>query len=85
MGARPKARDYEVAVQKVLAEAIPLYRSYLSEDTPYPGPMEEIRWAKKSWRDACEECETWMASNDKIVKLVGVRSYCLPCLSAYVP
>ena len=70
-GAKPKAGDYEVAVQKVLSEAIPRYRGYLSTITPYPGPMEEMRWAKKSWKDACDECETWMALNDEITKLVS--------------
>jgi hypothetical protein len=69
-GAKPKAGDYEVAVQKVLGEAIPLYRGYLSVVTPYPGPMEEMRWAKRSWKDGCEECETRMAPNDEIIKLV---------------
>jgi hypothetical protein len=69
-GAKPKAGDYEVAVQKVLGEAIPLYCGYLSVVTPYPGPMEEMRWAKRSWKDGCEECETRMAPNDKIIKLV---------------
>ena len=53
MGAKPKAGDYEVAVQKVLGEAIPLYCGYLSTVTLYPGPMKEMRWAKK-------ELERWL-------------------------
>jgi Domain of unknown function (DUF6532) len=70
-GVRPKARDYEAAVQQVLAEAIPLFRGYLCSVTPYPGPMDETRWAKKSWKDACEKCGTLMAPNDEIIKLVS--------------
>jgi len=75
-GVKPKAGDYKVAVQKVLGEAIPLYHSYLSMVNPYPGPMEEMRWAKKSWRDGCEECETQMAPNDEIIKLVSAHANC---------
>jgi len=73
-GAKPKAGDYEIAVQKVLGEAIPLYRGYLSLVTPYPGPIDEMRWAKKCWKDSCEECETRMAYNDEIIKLVSVTA-----------
>jgi len=72
-GTKPKAGDYEVAVQKVLSEAIPRYRGYLSMVTPYPGSMDEIRWAKKSWKDGCDECETWMESNNEIIRLVSAR------------
>ena len=75
-GAKPKAGDYEVAVQKVLGEAIPLYRGYLSVVNPYPGLMEEMRWAKRSWKDGCEECETRMQPNDEIIKLVSARANC---------
>jgi hypothetical protein len=75
-GVRPKAGDYEVAVQKILAEAIPLYRGYLSTVTPYPGAMLEIRWAKKTWKDSCEDCETWMIPNDEIIKLVCAHAAC---------
>jgi hypothetical protein len=75
-GMKPKAGDYEVAVQKVLSEAITLYRGYLSMVTPYPGPMEELRWAKRSWKDGCEECETQIAPNDKIIKLVSAHANC---------
>ena len=39
-GMKPKAGDYEIAVKKVLSEAIPRYRGYLSMSAPYPGPME---------------------------------------------
>ena len=74
MGAKPKAGDYEIAVKKVLNEAIPLYRGHLSMVTPYPGLTEEMRWAKKSWKDACEECQTRMAPNDEIIRLVSVRA-----------
>ena len=70
-GAKPKAGDYEVAVQNILAEAIPRYRGYLSTDTPYPGPMEEMRWAKKSWKEGCDECDIQMAFNGEIIKLVS--------------
>ena len=74
-GAKPKAGDYEVTVQTILAEVIPLYRGYLSTETPYPGPMEEMRWAKKSWKDSCEECDMQMAFNSEIIKLVSDMSY----------
>jgi hypothetical protein len=70
-GVRPKARDYEAAVQTVLAEAIPLYRGFLSLVTPYPASMDELRWAKKSWKDACEKCETLMTPNNEIIKMVS--------------
>lgn len=70
-GAKPRAGDYEVAVQTLLAEAIPLYRGYLSTETPYPGPMEEMRWAKRSWKDSCEECDIHMTFNGEIIKLVS--------------
>jgi hypothetical protein len=70
-GAKPKAGDYEIAVKKVLSEAIPLYRGYLCMGTPYPGPTEEMTWAKMSWKGACEECKTRMAPNDEIIKLVS--------------
>jgi hypothetical protein len=69
-GVKPRAHDYEVAVQKVLNRAILLYRGYLSTDSPYPSMMDEIRWAKKSWKDACEDCETRLGSNTEIIKLV---------------
>lgn len=75
MGAKPKAGDYKVAVQTVLAEVIPLYCGFLSTETPYPGPMEEIRWAKKSWKDSCKECDVQMAFNSEIIKLVSDMSY----------
>ncbi len=81
-GAKPKAGNYEVVVQKVLNEAIPLYCSYLSMVNPYPEPMDKIRWVKKSWRDACEQCETHMAPNNKIIKLVSVN--CQPTHSAHL-
>lgn len=74
-GAKPKAGDYEVTVQTILAEAIPFYHGYLSTETPYPGPMEEMRWAKKSWKDSCEECDMQMAFNSEIIKLVSDMSY----------
>jgi hypothetical protein len=70
-GSKPKAGDYEVAVQNIIAEAICHYRGYLSTETPYPGPMEEMRWAKKSWKDGCDECDIQMAFNSEIIKLVS--------------
>ena len=73
-GAKPKAGDYEITIKKVLNEAIPLYHGHLSIVTPYPGPTEEMRWAKKSWKDACEECQTRMAPNNKIIRLVSVHA-----------
>ena len=69
-GRKPKAGNYELAVQKVLTETISLYRGYLSTGTPYPSPMDEMRWAKKSWQDACKECETQIRFNHEIIKLV---------------
>jgi hypothetical protein len=73
-GMKPKAGDYEIAVKKVLSEAIPRYRGYLSMSAPYPGPMEEMRWAKKSWKSGCEECLTRMAPNNEIITLVSVHA-----------
>lgn len=70
-GVKPKAGDYEVVVQKVLGRAIPRYRGYLSTYTPYPSAMEEIRWAKKSWKDGCEDCDVQVAPNSEIIKLVS--------------
>ena len=70
-GTRSKAHNYEVPVQKVLYKAITLYCGYLSTVTLYPGLMNEIRWVKKSWKDACEKCEILMAPNNKIIKLVN--------------
>jgi hypothetical protein len=70
-GVKPRAGDYEVAVKKVLGRAIPRYRGYLSTYSPYPSTMEEIRWAKKSWNDACEDCEVQVAPNNEIIKLVS--------------
>ena len=84
-GAKPRASDYEVAVRKVLHEAIPLYRGYLSTVTPFPGPMDEIRWAKKSWSNGCEECDILMASNDEIIKLVRVSWTQLPTNAPHSP
>ena len=74
-GAKPKAGDYEIAVQKVLGEAIPLYRGYLSLVTPYPGPIDEMRWAKKCWKDSCEECETRMAYSG-LINRCNVWQFC---------
>ena len=53
---KPKAGDYKLAAQKVLTEAISLYRGYFSMGTPYSSPMDKMSWAKKSWQDACKEC-----------------------------
>ena len=50
-GAKPKAGDYEVAVQNILTIAISFYCGYLSGEDPYPGSITEMRWAKKAWRD----------------------------------
>jgi len=83
-GAKPKAGDYEVAVQRVLGDAIPLYRGYLSSVTPYPGAMDEMRWAKRSWADSCEDCETWLAPNDEIIKLVSVHADRQPTCHAHL-
>jgi hypothetical protein len=73
-GAKPKAGDYEVAVQKILGEAIALFRGYLSNNTPYPNTMEELRWAKKSWKDSCGECEARILYNPELIKLVSWTS-----------
>jgi len=75
-GARPKAGNYEVVVQKILHEAIPLYRGYLSTINPFPGAMVEMRWANKSWKGGCEECGTRTAPNDEIIKLVSAHAAC---------
>jgi hypothetical protein len=32
-----------------------------------PGPMEEMQWAKKSWKEGCDECNIQMAFNSKII------------------
>ena len=68
MGLKPRARDYEPAVIHILGEAIPLYRCYLSTDTPYPVPMDEIKWAKSGWQFGCEECETKIGFNDEMMR-----------------
>jgi hypothetical protein len=47
-GEKPKAGDYEVTIQKVLSEMISLYCGYLSMVNLYPGPIEQIKWVKKS-------------------------------------
>jgi hypothetical protein len=83
-GVRPKARDYEAAVQTVLAEAIPLYHRFLSLVTPYPASMDELRWAKKSWKDACEKCETLMAPNNEIIKMVSAGCWLLLAANQHV-
>jgi hypothetical protein len=69
-GAKPKAGDYEVAVQNILTIAIGIYRGYLSKADPYPGSVTEMRWAKKAWRDGCDECGAHIHHNGEIIKLV---------------
>lgn len=69
-GAKPKAGDYEVAVQNIFAIAIGIYRGYLSQEDPYPGSVTEMRWAKKAWRDGCDECGAHIYHNGEIIKLV---------------
>jgi hypothetical protein len=74
-GAKPKAGDYEVAVQNILAIAIGIYRGYLSKEDPYPGSVTEMRWAKKAWRDGCDECGARIYHNGEIIKLVCFNTF----------
>ena len=69
-GSKPKAGDYEVAVQNVLSSAIGIYRGYLSTVNPYPDPREEVRWALRAWKAGCEECDSRILSNREIIKLI---------------
>jgi hypothetical protein len=69
-GTKPKAGDYEVAMQNILTVAICIYRGYLCTETPYPGAMVEIRWAKKAWMIGCEDCEARISYNSEIIKPV---------------
>ena len=43
-GSKPKASDYEVAIQNVLSSAIGICRGYLSTVNPYSDPRKEVRW-----------------------------------------
>jgi Domain of unknown function (DUF6532) len=73
-GAKPKAGDYEAAVQNILSSTISIYHGYLCTVTPYPDPMEEIRWAKRAWKAECEECEAKILNNGEIIALVWFSS-----------
>jgi hypothetical protein len=80
IGAKPKAGDYEVAVQNILTVAIGFYRGYLSGEDPYPGSITEMRWAKKAWRDGCDECGARIHHNGEIIKLVRPEPFAIPLM-----
>ena len=70
---KPKADDWEPAVQDVIPEAILLYENKLVSETPYPDHMQEMVWAKAAWQDGCRECEVKIHHNSKLLKIVCVR------------
>jgi hypothetical protein len=74
-GVKPKAGDYEVAVQNILSSTISIYHGYLSMITPYPDPMKEIRWAERAWKAGCEECKVKILYNGEIIALVWFSSH----------
>lgn len=78
-GSKPNAGNYKVVAQKILDEAIALYCGYLSTVMLYPGSMDEIRWANKSWKGGCDKCETEMKANDKITRMIHAHANCM-CL-----
>lgn len=44
---------------------------------PYLRSMNEIRMANKSWEGECDECETQMEANDKIIKMIRAHADCI--------
>jgi hypothetical protein len=87
-GAKPKAGDYEVAIQNILSVAICIYCGYLCTETPFPGLMVEVRWTKRAWLEGCEECEARIQFNSEIIKLVHIILCVCPqliLLSDYQP
>ncbi|KII82960.1 hypothetical protein PLICRDRAFT_180857 [Plicaturopsis crispa FD-325 SS-3] len=71
---RPKAGDYETAVRHVLSTAIAIYRCRLTSENPYPDGILEVTWAKAAWKEACEMCDTSLASNMELIKLITCRA-----------
>lgn len=67
---RPKASDWEPQVKAILALAISLFRGKLNNEDCFVAPLQAMVWAKVSWTEACDMCETWIAYNPELLKLV---------------
>lgn len=69
---KPKAADYEPSVRTIFGVAWPLYRGRLAIDDGMPDAMLELTWAKAAWNDACKKCDTFIAYNAEILKMVSL-------------
>ncbi|KAI0058659.1 hypothetical protein BV25DRAFT_1810326 [Artomyces pyxidatus] len=50
---RPKARDYEPDVAKLIGACVNRYESRISTQNPYPEPDEQIQWVREAWASEC--------------------------------
>ncbi|KAI0349105.1 hypothetical protein OH77DRAFT_1415542 [Trametes cingulata] len=67
---KPKASDYDSAVQEVLALAVQYYKGRLSSEDAFPSKMAELRWAKHAWTKARVELDVDLQYNGELIKMI---------------
>jgi hypothetical protein len=72
---KPKADDWELDVQEILARAILFYENRLATQGLFPDHMEEVAWAKLSWLDGCRDCDLKIHHNSELIKIVSFLLY----------
>jgi hypothetical protein len=82
-GGRPKAADWPIEVQEVLASGIAHYRALLSTINPYPDHLTEITWAKRAWHEGCTANDIEIGHTPELLKLVRDRCPPVRCLTAF--
>jgi hypothetical protein len=72
---KPKADDWELDVQEILAKAIVSYETRLATQGLFPDHMEEVTWAKMAWLDGCRDCGLKIHHNSELIKIVSFILY----------
>jgi hypothetical protein len=62
--------DYEPVAQRVFALAVKSYKAFLSTEEGYPDKLQELTFAKQSWKVACKRAGIEMEHNEEIIKMV---------------
>ena len=70
---KPKAEDWEPAVQDVIPGGFFSYKNKLVSETPNPNHMQRIVWEKAAWQDGCRKSEVKIYHNGELLKIVCGR------------
>ncbi|KAJ6456802.1 hypothetical protein C8R47DRAFT_1227757 [Mycena vitilis] len=72
-GAKPKAADYEPAVEALLIRAMAEYAMLIVTLNAFPDIGLQIIWAKTCFRHACRAANLYYSITERMVKLIGKR------------